>query len=69
MKSWVSATGFRRRTTRLTRQRKAIKPEHKDYVLSDVDWLQLRVRLNRSVQWNIEAYWLSSLDRPRAIDI
>ena len=40
-------------TTRLSdRQLKAIKPRDKDYVLTDGDGLQLRVRVNRSMQWN-----------------
>ncbi|NLU00914.1 MAG: tyrosine-type recombinase/integrase [Pseudomonas lundensis] len=40
-------------TTRLSdRQLKAIKPKDKDYVLTDGDGLQLRVRVNRSTQWN-----------------
>ncbi|WP_454841199.1 integrase domain-containing protein [Pseudomonas hormoni] len=40
-------------TTRLSdRQLKAIKPKDKDYVLTDGDGLQLRVRVNRSMQWN-----------------
>ena len=39
--------------TRLSdRQLKAVKPKDKDYVLSDGDGLQLRVRFNRSMQWN-----------------
>lgn len=39
--------------TRLSdRQLKAIKPKDKDYVLTDGDGLQLRVRVNRSMQWN-----------------
>jgi integrase len=41
------------KTTRLSdRQLKAIKPKDKDYVLTDGDGLQLRVRVNRSMQWN-----------------
>lgn len=41
------------RSTRLCdRQLKAIKPKDKDYVLTDGDGLQLRVRVNRSMQWN-----------------
>ncbi|MET1080464.1 MAG: integrase domain-containing protein [Pseudomonas sp.] len=41
------------RATRLTdRQLKAVKPKDKDYVLTDGDGLQLRVRVNRSMQWN-----------------
>lgn len=40
-------------TTRLSdRQLKAVKPKDKDYVLTDGDGLQLRVRVNRSTQWN-----------------
>jgi len=40
-------------TTRLSdRQLKAIKSTDKDYVLTDGDGLQLRVRVNRSMQWN-----------------
>ncbi|WP_460075792.1 integrase domain-containing protein [Pseudomonas sp. H2_C01] len=40
-------------TTRLSdRQLKAVKPKGKDYVLTDGDGLQLRVRVNRSMQWN-----------------
>ena len=40
-------------TTRLSdRQLKAVKPQDKDYVLTDGDGLQLRVRANRSMQWN-----------------
>ena len=40
-------------STRLSdRQLKAIKPKDKDYVLTDGDGLQLRVRVNRSMQWN-----------------
>lgn len=40
-------------TTRLSdRQLKAVKPKDKDYVLTDGDGLQLRVRVNRSMQWN-----------------
>lgn len=40
-------------TTRLSdRQLKALKPKDKDYVLTDGDGLQLRVRVNRSMQWN-----------------
>ena len=40
-------------TTRLSdRQLKAVKPKDKDYVLTDGDGLQLRVRANRSMQWN-----------------
>jgi len=40
-------------TTRLSdRQLKAVKPKNKDYVLTDGDGLQLRVRVNRSMQWN-----------------
>jgi integrase len=40
-------------TTRLSdRQLKAIRPRDKDYVLTDGDGLQLRVRVNRSMQWN-----------------
>lgn len=39
--------------TRLSdRQLKTVKPKDKDYVLSDGDGLQLRVRFNRSMQWN-----------------
>lgn len=39
--------------TRLSdRLLKAIKPKDKDYVLTDGDGLQLRVRVNRSMQWN-----------------
>jgi hypothetical protein len=39
--------------TRLSdRQLKAIKPKDKDYVLSDGDGLQLRVRINGSTLWN-----------------
>lgn len=39
-------------TARLSdRQLKAIKPKDKDYVLTDGDGLQLRVRVNRSMQW------------------
>ncbi|WP_420230970.1 integrase domain-containing protein [Pseudomonas sp. ABY48] len=39
--------------TRLSdRQLKAIKPKDKDYVLTDGGGLQLRVRVNRSMQWN-----------------
>ena len=34
------------------RQLKAVKPKDKDYVLTDGDGLQLRVRVNRSMQWN-----------------
>jgi hypothetical protein len=40
-------------TTRLSdRQLKAVKPKDKDYVLTDGNGLQLRVRVNRSLQWN-----------------
>jgi hypothetical protein len=40
-------------TARLSdRQLKAVKPRDKDYVLTDGDGLQLRVRVNRSMQWN-----------------
>lgn len=40
-------------TARLSdRQLKAVKPKDKDYVLTDGDRLQLRVRVNRSMQWN-----------------
>ncbi len=40
-------------TTRLSdRQLKVVKPKDKDYVLTDGDGLQLRVRVNRSMQWN-----------------
>ena len=40
-------------TTRLSdRQLKAVKPKDKDYVLSDGDGLQLRVRVNGSTLWN-----------------
>ncbi|VVN34554.1 Prophage integrase IntA [Pseudomonas fluorescens] len=40
-------------TTRLSdRKLKSIKPRDKDYVLTDADGLQLRVRVNRSMQWN-----------------
>ena len=40
-------------TTRLSdRQLKAVKPKDKDFVLTDGDGLQLRVRVNRSMQWN-----------------
>ena len=40
-------------TTRLSdRQLNAVKPKDKDYVLTDGDGLQLRVRVNRSMQWN-----------------
>jgi len=40
-------------TTRLSdRQLKTVKPKDKDYVLTDGDGLQLRVRVNRSMQWN-----------------
>ena len=39
--------------TRLSdRQLKAVKPKDKDYVLSDGDGLQLRVRINGSTLWN-----------------
>ena len=39
--------------TRLSdRQLKAVKPKDKDYVLSDGDGLQLRVRANGSTLWN-----------------
>jgi integrase len=39
--------------TRLSdRLLKAIKPKDKDYVLTDGDGLQTRVRVNRSMQWN-----------------
>ena len=39
--------------TRLSdRQLKAVKPKDKDYVLSDGDGLQLRVRVNGSTLWN-----------------
>ncbi|AZF39387.1 Integrase [Pseudomonas sp. R4-39-08] len=31
---------------------KAVKPKDKDYVLTDGDGFQLRVRVNRSMQWN-----------------
>ncbi|CRM07179.1 Prophage CP4-57 integrase [Pseudomonas sp. 58 R 3] len=34
------------------RQLKAVKPKDKDYVLTDGDGLQLRVRVNRSMQWS-----------------
>ena len=34
------------------RQLKAVKPKDKDYVLSDGDGLQLRVRVNGSTLWN-----------------
>ena len=38
-------------TARLSdRQLKAVKPKDKDYVLTDGDGLQLRVRVNRSMQ-------------------
>ncbi|MGE8465860.1 MAG: integrase arm-type DNA-binding domain-containing protein, partial [Pseudomonas putida] len=40
-------------TARLSdRQLKTVKPKDKDYVLTDGDGLQLRVRVNRSMQWN-----------------
>jgi len=40
-------------TARLSdRQLKAVKPKDNDYVLTDGDGLQLRVRVNRSMQWN-----------------
>jgi len=40
-------------TTRLSaRQLKAVKPKDKDYVLTDGDGLQLRVRVNRLMQWS-----------------
>ena len=40
-------------TARLSdRHLKAVKPKDKDYVLTDGDGLQLRVRVNRSMQWN-----------------
>ncbi|MDI2142166.1 tyrosine-type recombinase/integrase [Pseudomonas sp. ITA] len=40
-------------TARLSdRQLKTVKPKEKDYVLTDGDGLQLRVRVNRSMQWN-----------------
>lgn len=40
-------------TTRFSdRQLKAVKPKDKDYVRTDGDGLQLRVRANRSMQWN-----------------
>lgn len=39
-------------TDRLSnRQLKAVKSEDKDYVLTDGDGLQLRARINRSMQW------------------
>jgi len=57
-------------TARLSdRQLKAVKPKDKDYVLTDGDGLQLRVRVNRSMQWNfnyrlrspkIESTWRSA---------
>lgn len=40
--------------TRLSdRQLKTIKPKDKDYVLSDGDGLQFRVRINGSTLWNL----------------
>ncbi|GID03309.1 hypothetical protein TMM008_05110 [Pseudomonas sp. 008] len=40
-------------SARLTdRQLKTVKPKDKDYVLIDGNGLQLRVRVNRSMQWN-----------------
>lgn len=40
-------------TARLSdRQLKAVRPKDKDYVLTDGDGLQLRARVNRSMQWN-----------------
>ncbi|MEX5589979.1 integrase domain-containing protein [Pseudomonas urmiensis] len=40
-------------TARLSdRQLKTVKPKDKDYVLTDGDGLQLRVRVNRAMQWN-----------------
>jgi len=43
-----------RTTTRLTdRQLQVAKPKEKDYVLSDGDGLQLRIRTNGSRLWNI----------------
>lgn len=40
-------------TARLSdRQLKAVKSKDKDFVLTDGDGLQLRVRVNRSTQWN-----------------
>jgi integrase len=40
-------------TARLSdRQLKAVKPKDKDFVLTDGDGLQLRVRVNRSMQWS-----------------
>jgi hypothetical protein len=44
---------MRAQTARLSdRQLKAVRPQDKDYVLTDGDGLQLRVRVNRSMQWN-----------------
>ena len=34
------------------RKIKALRPKEKDYVLTDGDGLQLRVRTNRSLLWN-----------------
>lgn len=40
-------------TARLSdRQLKTVKPKDKDYVLTDGDGLQLRIQVNRSMQWN-----------------
>jgi len=46
-----------RKTTRLTdKQIKAAKPKDKDYVLSDGDGLQFRIRKNGTKQWNVNYY-------------
>lgn len=46
-----------RKTTRLTdKELKAAKPKDKDYVLSDGDGLQFRVRKNGTTQWNLNYY-------------
>ncbi len=39
------------------RQLKAVKAKDKDYVLSDGDGLQLRVRSNGSMLWNFSTIW------------
>ena len=49
--------------TRLSdRQLKAVKPKDKDYVLTDGDGLQLRVRVNRSMQWNFNYELLAQVN-------
>ncbi|MCK6265370.1 tyrosine-type recombinase/integrase [Vibrio sp. ZSDE26] len=46
-----------RKTTRLTdKELKAAKPKDKDYVLSDGEGLQFRVRKNGTTQWNLNYY-------------